>query len=90
MDRGAKILSKILANNIERTIHRDQPPPTAQAVKTLPASQQTQKTRVQSLGREDPLEIEMAAHSGILAWIIPQTEEPDRLQSMELQRVRHD
>ena len=90
MDRDAKILSKILANNIERTIHRDQPPPTAQAVKILPASQQTQETQVQSLGREDPLEKEMAAHSGILAWIIPQTEEPDRLQYMGLQRVRHD
>ena len=41
------------------------------------------------LGREDPLEKEMATHSSILAWKIPWTEEPGRLQSMGLQRVRH-
>ena len=45
---------------------------------------------VQSLDREDPLEKEMATHSSILAWKIPRTEEPGRLQSMGLQRVRHD
>ena len=45
---------------------------------------------VQSLGREDPLEEGMAAHSSILAWRIPWTEEPGGLQSMGLQRVRHD
>ena len=56
-------------------------------VKNLPA---TQETRVQSLGREDPLEKEMATHSSILAWRIPWTEEPRRLQSMGLQRVEHD
>ena len=42
------------------------------------------------LGGEDPLEKEMAIHSSILAWKIPWTEEPGRLQSMGLQRVRHD
>ena len=42
------------------------------------------------LGGEDPLEKEMAIHSSILAWKIPRTEEPGRLQSMGLQRVRHD
>ena len=41
-------------------------------------------------GREDPLEEGMATHSSILAWRVPWTEEPDRLQSMELQRVGHD
>ena len=41
-------------------------------------------------GREDPLEKEMAIHSSTLAWKIPWTEEPDRLQSMGSQRVRHD
>ena len=46
--------------------------------------------RVQSLSREDPLEKEMATHSNILAWEIPRTEESDGLQSMGLQRVRHD
>ena len=51
----------------------------AQMVKRLPA---VQETRVQSLGWEDPLEKEMATHSSILAWKIPWTEEPGRLQSM--------
>ena len=54
--------------------------------KNLPA---VQETWVQSLGREDPLEKEMAFHSSILAWKIPLTEEPDELQSMGSQRVRH-
>jgi len=58
----------------------------AQTVKNLPA---VQETWVQSLGREDLLEKEMAFHSSILAWKIPLTEEPDELQSMGLQRVRH-
>ena len=44
-----------------------------------------QETRVRFLGREDPLEKEMATHSSILAWRIPQTEEPGRLQSKGLQ-----
>ena len=45
---------------------------------------------VQSLGREDPLENEVATHSNILAWRIPWTEEPDGLWSMGSQRVGHD
>ena len=48
------------------------------------------ETWVQSLGQEDLLEKEMATHSSILAWKIPWTEEPGRLQSVGLQRVRHD
>ena len=56
-------------------------------VKCLPTMQET---RIQSLGREDPLEKEMTTHSSILAWKIPWTEEPGRLQSMESQRVGHD
>ena len=59
----------------------------AQMVKRLPA---VQKTRVQSLGQEEPLEKEMATHSSTLAWKISWTEDPGRLQSMVLQRVRHD
>ena len=47
------------------------------------------ETWVRSLGQEDPLEKEMATHSSILAWKIPWTEDPDRLQSMGSQRVRH-
>ena len=48
-----------------------------------------QKTRVQSLGLEDPLKKEVATHSSILAWRFPWTEEPVRLQSMGLKRVGH-
>ena len=59
-------------------------------VKNLPANEEMWEIWVQSLGEEDPLEKEMATHSSILAWRIPWTEEPDRLQSMELQRIRHD
>ena len=55
-------------------------------VKNLPAKQETW---VQSLGQDDPLEEEMAPHSSILAWIIPWTEEPGRLQPMGSPRVRH-
>ena len=58
-----------------------------QRLKHLPARRET---RVQSLGREDPLEKEMATHFSILAWKIPWTEEPGRLQSTGSQRVRHD
>ena len=56
-------------------------------VKNPPAMQETQ---VRSLGGEDPLEEEMATHCSILAWRIPWTEKPGGLQSMGLQRVRHD
>ena len=56
----------------------------AQTVKHLPAMQ---KTRVQSLGWENPLEKEMATHSSVDAWKIPWTEEPSGLQSMGSQRV---
>ena len=56
-------------------------------VKNLSAMQETW---VQSLGREDPLEREMAIHSSTLAWKIPWTEDPGRLQSMGSQRVGHD
>ena len=56
-------------------------------VKNLPAMQET---GVQSLGQEDPLEKGMATHSSILAWEIPWTEEPGRIQSIGSQRVGHD
>ena len=51
--------------------------------------QETPETQVSSLGWEDPLEEEMATWASILAWLIPWTEEPGKLQSMGLQRVRH-
>ena len=59
----------------------------AQMAKRLPAMRETW---VLFLGQEDPLEKEMAIHSSTLAWKIPWKEEPDRLQSMGLQRVGHD
>ena len=59
----------------------------AQTVKCPPTMQEVW---VQSLGQEDLLEKEMATHSSILAWKIPWMEEPGGLQSMGLQRVRHD
>ena len=60
---------------------------TAQTVKCLSTMRET---RVRFLGWEDPLEKEMATHSSTLAWKIPWTEEPDRLQSMGSKRVGHD
>ena len=59
----------------------------AQVVKHLPIMQETW---LRSLGWEDPLEKEMATHFSTLAWRIPWTKESGRLQSMGLQRVRHD
>ena len=59
----------------------------AQTVKDLPA---IQETWVQSLAWDDPLEKGKATHSSILAWRIPWTEEPGRLQLMGSQRVGHD
>ena len=59
----------------------------AQMAKRLPAMQENW---VRSLGWEDSLEKEMATHSSTLAWKIPRTEEPGRLQSMGSQRVGHD
>ena len=59
----------------------------AQTVKRLPAMWES---RVQSLGREDPLEEEMATHCSTLAWKIPWTEGPGRLQSVGSPRVGHD
>ena len=58
----------------------------AQWIKSLPA---VRKNRLPSLGREDPLEKEMATHSSSLAWENPHTEEPGGLQSMGSQRVGH-
>ena len=59
----------------------------AQTIKSLPAMRETW---VRSVGPEDPLEKEMTTHSSTLAWEIPWTEEPGRLQSIGSQRVGHD
>ena len=63
---------------------------TSLVVQTVKNLLTMQETGVQSLDQEDPLEKEMATCSSILAWKIPGTEEPGGLQSMGLQRVRHD
>ena len=59
-------------------------------VKSLPPEQDMQKIQVQSLGQEDALPEEMVIPSSILAWKIPWTGEPNRLQSIRSQKVRHD
>ena len=70
----------LLSNMLSRLV-------VARRLKRLPPMRETQ---VRSLSREDPLEKEMVTHSSILAWRIPWTEKPGRLQSTGLQRVRHD
>ena len=59
----------------------------AQMVNNLPAMW---KTQIQSLGLKDSLEKKLATYSSILAWRIPRTENPGGLQSLGLQRIRHD
>ena len=60
--------------------------PSGSSVKDPSSEQETQEMQVWSLGQEDPLGDDMAAHSSIFAWEIPWTEEPDGLQSMESQK----
>ena len=74
----ASLVYILLKNKIQLSKFED--------LKRMPAMWET---RVRSLDREDPLEKEMAIHSSTLAWKIPWTEEPDRLQSMGSQRVGH-
>ena len=62
----------------------------AQWVKNPPAMKEIEETQVRSLSQEDPLEEEVATHSSILAWEIPWTEEPNRLQSKGSQRAGRD
>ena len=64
--------------------------PDGSEIENLPAMQETQEIRVQSLGREETMEKEMATHSSIVAYKIPWAEKPGRLQSIASQRVRHD
>jgi len=64
--------------------------PGSLAVRNLPANSGDSGDTVRSLGQEDSLKKEMATHSSILAWKIPSTEEPGRLQSVGLHRVGHD
>ena len=80
------ILLKLGLENFEHYFVRVWASLVAQTVKHLPAKGRPG----QSLGWEDPLEKEMATHSSTLAWRIPWTEEPGKLQSMGWQRVEHD
>ena len=75
-----------LASNSGPTTQNPYTSLVAQTVKHLSTMRETQ---VRALGWEDPLEKEMAIHSSAIAWKIPWTEEPGRLQSMGLQRVGH-
>ena len=72
---------------IMATYDRTWTSPVAQTVRNLSV---IQKTWVQALSWEDPLEEDMATHSSVLAWRIPGMEEPGRLPSMGSHRVRHD
>ena len=74
-----KYINSISVKNTSTCIQEYWASLVAHTVKNLPAMQET---RVQLLGREDPLEKGVVTHSSILAWKIPQTEEPDGLQSM--------
>ena len=78
MQESNPYIGKGLGRNVEKGKEH--------VVKNLPAMQ---KTQLQSQSQEDPLEKEMATHSSILAWRIPWTEEPGRLQSTGSQRVEH-
>ena len=64
--------------------------PTSLVAQTVKRLSIMRETWVRSLGREDPLEKEMAIHSSTIAWKIPWTDEPDKLQSMGSQGVGHD
>ena len=77
----------VYLDNRQYNISRSVDFPVAQVIKNLSAMQET---RVQSLGREDPLGKGMAILSSILAWRTPWTEKPGGLQSMRSQRVGHD
>ena len=76
-----------VSNNLSFLLEASQ---VAQQVKNPSVMQEMRETRVQSLGQEDPLEKGMAAHSSILVWRIPWTEEPGRLQSTGSQGVDDD
>ena len=78
------VLAIVKSSEVDIKVHVSS---VAQMVKRLSTMQET---RVRSLGWEDPLEKEMATHSSTIAWKIPWTEEPGRLQSMGSQKVRHD
>ena len=80
-------LGKSLGEGIGYPLHYSWASLVAQMVKNLPAMRETW---VQSLSWEDALEKEMATHTSILAWEIPWTEEPGRLESMGSQRLEHD
>ena len=77
---------QVLMDNMMTIVNTNMPSLVAQRLKHLPVMRETW---VQSLGWEDPLEKEIKAHSSILAWRIPWTEKPGRLQSKGSHRVRH-
>ena len=82
--------TKVIPFTMSIPILFQQPEKWASLVAQLVKNPLAKETPVQLLGWEDPLEESMASHSSILAWRIPWTEDPGRLQSMGSQRVRHD
>ena len=82
-----KLIALLYKSKLQGLFNLDHSSLVAQMVKRLPT---VRETRVQSLGWEDPVEKEMAIHSGIPAWRISWTEEPGGLLSMGSQRVRQD
>ena len=82
--------ASLLFNKKNRIIHQTVGFPSGSVVKNLLAASKTQETGIRSLGREDPLEKEMATRSSILAWRIPWVQEPVELQSTGSHRVGHD
>ena len=86
-EKGARYILLTQPRFLANAISKEGASLVTQMVKHLPAMQETW---VQSLGREDPLEKEMATHYSTIAWKIPWTEEPGRLQFMGLQRTGHD
>ena len=91
--RNERLVGDVQGNKNDKEYYRQTPSlmafPDDSVVKDPPAMPETQGIQVQSLGQEDPLEEEMETHSSILTWKIPWTEEPDRLHSIESQRVGH-
>ena len=86
----SKVLSPRLKSSFSPQIKLDLQVPQGLKKKICLPMQKKQQTWTQSLGLEDPLEVEMATHSSVLAWSIPWTEEPGGVQSTGSQRVIHD
>ena len=84
------LLGRKVMTNVDSILKSITLPTKVMVAQTVKRLSMMRETWVRSLGQEDPLAKEMAIHSRTIAWKIPWTEEPGRLQSMGLQRVGHD